>query len=151
MCRSIKKLRNTEPAPPEDIEAAALQFVRKISGQRTPTKKSEDAFNEAVALVTRATADLLDKMGTTPSNPNALPPLPPRTRAQRQRDKRNEIDFNSHYTAREMAERQGVGPFDYDKHVGILRDTPDEEYEAFLEELRETRKELPRDLEEWSE
>jgi len=65
VCRSIKKLRNAEPSPPEDIEAAALQFVRKVSGSRVPAKKNEDAFNEAVAAVTRATADLLEKMGTT--------------------------------------------------------------------------------------
>ena len=151
MCRSIKKLRNTEPAPPEDIEAAALQFVRKISGQRTPTKKSEEAFNEAVALVTRATAELLEKMGTTPSNQNALHPLPPRTAAQRQRDKRIEIDFNSTYTAREMAERQGVGPFDLNKHFGALRDVPEVEYESFLASLREGREETSKDLEDWAE
>jgi hypothetical protein len=151
MCRSIKKLRSSEPTPPEDIEAAALQFIRKVSGQRTPTKKSEEAFNEAVAAVTRVTAGLLESMGTTPSNPNALPPLPPRTRAQRERDKRTEIDFNSSYTAREMAERQGVGPFDMKKHLGILRDVPEEEYQAFLEEVREGRKEMPRELEDWPE
>jgi hypothetical protein len=148
MCRSIKKLRNTEPAPPEDIEAAALQFVRKISGQRTPTKKSEEAFNRAVAQVTRATEALLQEMGTTPANPNALPPLPPRTAAQRQRDKRIEIDFNATYTAREMAERQGVGPFDVNKHFGALSDWPDDDFEEFQKELREWRREMPRDVED---
>ena len=46
MCRSIKKLRNAEPATtPDDVEAAALQFVRKVSGYRVPAKKNEDAFS----------------------------------------------------------------------------------------------------------
>lgn len=61
MCRSIKKLRNQEPATtPEDVHAAALQFVRKVSGYRVPAKKNEDVFNEAVAEVTAATKRLLD-------------------------------------------------------------------------------------------
>jgi len=63
MCRSIKKLRNAEPATtPDDVHAAALQFVRKVSGYRQPAKKNEDAFNEAVAEVTRVTSELLAKM-----------------------------------------------------------------------------------------
>lgn len=63
MCRSIKKLRNAEPATtPDDVQAAALQFVRKVSGYRVPAKKNEDAFNEAVAAVTRVTSDLLARM-----------------------------------------------------------------------------------------
>lgn len=63
MCRSIKKLRNAEPATtPAEIEAAALQFVRKVSGYRVPAKKNEEAFNAAVAAVTRVTADLLAKI-----------------------------------------------------------------------------------------
>ncbi|MBK8561313.1 DUF2277 domain-containing protein [Candidatus Amarobacter glycogenicus] len=60
MCRSIKKLRNAEPATtPADVEAAALQFVRKVSGYRTPAKKNEGVFNDAVAAITRATNELL--------------------------------------------------------------------------------------------
>ncbi len=63
MCRSIKKLRNVEPATtPEDVQAAALQFVRKVSGYRVPAKKNEDAFNDAVDAVTRATLELLDQI-----------------------------------------------------------------------------------------
>ena len=151
MCRSIKKLRSTEPTPPEDIEAAALQFVRKISGQRTPTKKSEEAFNRAVAQVSKATEALLQEMGTTPANPNALPPLPPRTAAQRRRDKLTAIDINATYTAREMAERQGVGPFDVNRHLGILRDVPEADDQAFLTSLRQGREETSEDLEDWTE
>lgn len=63
MCRSIKKLRNTEvPATPEEIQAAALQFVRKVSGYRVPAKKNEQAFADAVEAVTFATATLLQQM-----------------------------------------------------------------------------------------
>ena len=60
MCRSIKKLRNQEPPASEDeIRAAALQFVRKVSGYRVPAKKNEDVFNIAVEEVTAATMRLL--------------------------------------------------------------------------------------------
>lgn len=63
MCRSIKKLRNNEaPATPEEVQAAALQFVRKVSGYRVPAKKNEAAFAAAVEAVTFATAQLLAEM-----------------------------------------------------------------------------------------
>ena len=63
MCRSIKKLRNNEvPATPEEVQAAALQFVRKVSGYRTPAKKNEAAFAAAVEAVTFATSALLAEM-----------------------------------------------------------------------------------------
>ena len=48
MCRSIKTLRDYEnPPADEDVEAAALQFVRKISGFRKPSQRNEDVFNRA--------------------------------------------------------------------------------------------------------
>ena len=63
MCRSIKKLRNNEaPATAEEVQAAALQFVRKVSGYRVPAKKNEAAFAAAVEAVTCATAQLLAEM-----------------------------------------------------------------------------------------
>ena len=63
MCRSIKKLRNNEtPATPQEVEEAALQFVRKISGYRVPAKKNEAAFAAAVEAVTSATSALLAEM-----------------------------------------------------------------------------------------
>lgn len=63
MCRSIKKLRNNEaPATAEEVQAAALQFVRKVSGYRVPAKKNEAAFAAAVEAVTFATAQLLAEM-----------------------------------------------------------------------------------------
>jgi hypothetical protein len=61
MCRSIKTLRNTEiPATEEEIRAAALQFVRKVSGYRKPSRVNEQAFERAVEEVARATQVLLD-------------------------------------------------------------------------------------------
>lgn len=61
MCRSIKTLRNTEiPATEEEIRAAALQFVRKVSGYRKPSRVNEEAFERAVDEVARATQILLD-------------------------------------------------------------------------------------------
>jgi len=61
MCRSIKTLRHPEMAYTEDeIEAAALQFVRKISGYRKPSRANEQAFNRAVREISRASRTLLD-------------------------------------------------------------------------------------------
>ena len=60
MCRSIKTLRNAEiPATEEEIRAAALQFVRKVSGYRKPSKVNEAAFERAVEEVTEATRRML--------------------------------------------------------------------------------------------
>ena len=64
MCRSIKQLRNSEiPATEEEIRAAALQFVRKVSGYRKPSKVNEDAFEKAVDEVAEATQKLLVQLG----------------------------------------------------------------------------------------
>jgi len=63
MCRSIKTLRNAEiPATEEEIRAAALQFVRKVSGYRKPSKVNEVAFEKAVDEVADATRKLLKKV-----------------------------------------------------------------------------------------
>jgi hypothetical protein len=64
MCRSIKTLRPpyTERVSDEDIRAAALQYVRKISGFRAPAKHNAEAFERAVAEVAIATAALLDQL-----------------------------------------------------------------------------------------
>ncbi|MEU0894944.1 MULTISPECIES: DUF2277 domain-containing protein [Streptomyces] len=63
MCRSIKTLR--PPAMPEeateaDVRAAALQYVRKVSGFRAPAAHNQEVFDRAVEAVAQATADLLD-------------------------------------------------------------------------------------------
>jgi hypothetical protein len=63
MCRSIKQLRNPAQPPTEaEIEAAALQFVRKVSGYRTPSAANQQAFDAAVADVAGATRRLLDSL-----------------------------------------------------------------------------------------
>ncbi|HYT30790.1 MAG TPA: DUF2277 domain-containing protein [Actinomycetota bacterium] len=61
MCRSIKTLRRAdEPATDEEIAAAALQFVRKVSGYRKPSRANEEAFDSAVEEVAEASRRLLD-------------------------------------------------------------------------------------------
>jgi hypothetical protein len=61
MCRSIKTLRGAEPPPDDDdARAAALQFVRKISGYRAPSRANQTAFDAAVQEVTAATTRLLE-------------------------------------------------------------------------------------------
>ncbi len=63
MCRSIKTLRRIdEPATPDEIDAAALQFVRKISGYRAPSRANADAFNSAVEEVAVASRRLLEQV-----------------------------------------------------------------------------------------
>jgi hypothetical protein len=65
MCRSIKTLYNVEPAANEDeVRAAALQFVRTISGYRKPSQANEAAFERAVEAVTAASMQLLDELVT---------------------------------------------------------------------------------------
>lgn len=65
MCRSIKTLRPpalAEEATEEEIRAAALQYVRKVSGFRAPAAHNREAFDRAVEAVTRATAELLGSL-----------------------------------------------------------------------------------------
>jgi hypothetical protein len=61
MCRSIKTLRGTEPTP-EEVRAAALQFVRKVSGYRHPSQRNHEAFDAAVAEIAGASQRLLDQL-----------------------------------------------------------------------------------------
>lgn len=63
MCRSIKTLRRKdEAATKEDIRAAALQFVRKVSGYRTPSRANEAVFESAVDEVAEASRRLLESL-----------------------------------------------------------------------------------------
>jgi len=62
MCRSIKQLRQPGPVTDDEIEAAALQFVRKISGYRKPSKANEEAFNRAITEIAASTRVLLDNL-----------------------------------------------------------------------------------------
>jgi hypothetical protein len=62
MCRSIKTLRPpyADDVTDADVQAAALQYVRKIAGMRAPSAANREAFDRAVQEIARATADLLD-------------------------------------------------------------------------------------------
>ena len=63
MCRSIKTLRRPdEPATDDEVRAAALQFVRKVSGYRAPSRANEEAFNSAVDEIAEASRRLLDTL-----------------------------------------------------------------------------------------
>ena len=60
MCRSIKPLRNMDhPVTEQEIYEAALQYVRKVSGYRKPSKANEEAFNKAIEEVAIATRNIL--------------------------------------------------------------------------------------------
>ncbi len=66
MCRSIKTLRTgAEPASDEEIAAAALQYVRKVSGYRQPSRANTGAFNDAVVEVAAASRRLLEAVAAT--------------------------------------------------------------------------------------
>ena len=66
MCRNIQRLYNFEPpATEEEVRAAALQYVRKISGFTKPSKANEDAFNHAIDEVSAAARTLVDSLVTT--------------------------------------------------------------------------------------
>ena len=64
MCRSIKTLREpyTENVTDQDVRAAALQYVRKVSGFRTPAKHNAEAFGQAVDTIAAATSALLGRL-----------------------------------------------------------------------------------------
>jgi len=66
MCRNIRTLANFEPpATPQEVEAAALQYVRKVAGTVRPSKANEASFARAVEAITAATNRLLDELVTS--------------------------------------------------------------------------------------
>ena len=76
MCRNITTLRGLQPAATtEEVEAAARQYVRKVSGVQSTSPKTEDAFERAVRLVTAATVELLTELPPRQQPPPTLPPL----------------------------------------------------------------------------
>ena len=92
MCRSIRPLRVVDPPTTDgDVRAAALQYVRKVSGSRTPPRRSAGAFETAIADVAAATTRLLEALGTPPIAGEATPPaLWPRTASLRARSRYDE-------------------------------------------------------------
>ena len=84
MCRNITTLRGLDPgATPEEIEAAARQYVRKVSGVQVTSAATEAAFELAVARITVATTELLADLPPRKVPPSSEPPL--RRIAARQR------------------------------------------------------------------
>jgi len=66
MCRNIRTLHNFyPPATDEEIQASALQYVRKISGSTKPSQANAEAFDEAIEAVADVTRQLLDRLVTT--------------------------------------------------------------------------------------
>jgi len=84
MCRNIRTLHNFDPpATAEEVEASALQYVRKISGSTKPSKANEAAFARAVDEVTAATRRLLEALVTTaPPRDREVEAAKARARAQ---------------------------------------------------------------------
>jgi hypothetical protein len=76
MCRNITTLRGLEPAATADeIEAAARQYVRKVSGVQKPSTATDEAFERAVSVVAAATRELLTGLPPRRQPPPVLPPL----------------------------------------------------------------------------
>lgn len=76
MCRNITTLRGLEPtATGEEIEAAARQYVRKITGVQKTSAATEDAFERAVAIITEASAHVLQELPPRKVPPKTEPPL----------------------------------------------------------------------------
>lgn len=76
MCRNITILRGLEPAAtPDEVEAAARQYVRKISGITKVSAANEEAFETAVAKITAATNELLGELPPRRQPPTTVPPL----------------------------------------------------------------------------
>lgn len=76
MCRNITTLRGLEPsATTEEVEAAARQYVRKVTGVQTVTDRTREPFEEAVAEIAAITTRLLDELPERRNPPAKMPPL----------------------------------------------------------------------------
>lgn len=76
MCRNITELRGLEPAATDDeVEAAARQYVRKVSGITHPTDRTREAFERAVAEIAHSTEHLLTALPDRRQPPSTVPPL----------------------------------------------------------------------------
>ena len=96
MCRNIKVLANyAPPATPDEVHAAALQYVRKVSGATKPSAANQHAIDHAVAAIARTTQELLDVMVTS------APPKDREVEAAKARA-RNAVRFGSASGARSV-------------------------------------------------
>jgi len=76
MCRNITMLRGLEPpATSDEVDAAALQYVRKVGGISRPSPATQSAIDEAVAVIAQATQALLSALPERRNPPPSLPPL----------------------------------------------------------------------------
>jgi hypothetical protein len=84
MCRNIRPLHNFEPpATNDEVAAAALQFVRKVSGTTKPSQANQEAFDRAVSEIAHITRHLLDDLTTTaPPKNREVEAAKPRARAE---------------------------------------------------------------------
>ncbi|MFX0539348.1 DUF2277 domain-containing protein [Ornithinimicrobium sp. Y1847] len=84
MCRNIRPLNNfAPPATPDEVQAAALQYVRKVGGASKPAKANEQAYAAAVAAIAEATQTLLDSLVTAaPPKDREVEAAKARARAQ---------------------------------------------------------------------
>lgn len=72
MCRNIKKLRKPDELPSqEELRGAALQFVRKITGYQSPSRRNTPAFEEAVSEIVDVTRSLFHELESVQSNPRS--------------------------------------------------------------------------------
>lgn len=73
MCRSIKPLRNMDhPVTEQEIQEAALQYIRKVSGYRKPSKVNEEVFNKAIEEVAETTRKMLGELINKSDKENAI-------------------------------------------------------------------------------
>lgn len=84
MCRNIRPLSNfAPPATPDEVQAAALQYVRKVAGSTRPARVNEEAYAVAVAKIAAATQELLDSLVTSaPPKDREVEATKARARAQ---------------------------------------------------------------------
>ncbi|MDR6867289.1 hypothetical protein J2Y69_001890 [Microbacterium resistens] len=91
MCRSIHTLHNFEPAATsEEVQVAALQYVRKIAGSTRPSKANQEAFDRAVAEIAHVTQHLLEELVAT---------TPPKNREEEAKKKRAKAIASGRYAA----------------------------------------------------
>jgi hypothetical protein len=85
MCRNIHPLHNfAPPATPDEVHAAALQYVRKVAGTTKPSQANQEVFDQAVAAVVAATQALLDGLVTTaPPKDREVEAVKARARAEK--------------------------------------------------------------------
>jgi len=76
MCRNITTLRGLEPAAsPEEVQAAARQYVRKVSGVSSVTPRTSESFEKAVEAIARITTELIAELPPRQRPPTTVPPL----------------------------------------------------------------------------